>query len=82
MAKTKTQLHYNGPDLKGGRNVGSSDAHAFRFIFLFSYPFFCIFFLKKHEVLKSNHSSLQIVVCVPVLQPNELSHQFVPRLLR
>jgi hypothetical protein len=45
MAKKKTQLHYNGPDLKGGRNVGSSDAHASSFFFFYfflflSYPFF------------------------------------------
>jgi hypothetical protein len=43
MAKKKTQLHYNGPDLKRGRNVGSSDAHASSFLYFFlflSYPFF------------------------------------------
>ena len=49
MAKKKTQLHYNGPDLKRGRNVGSSDAHASSFFFYFflflSYPFF---FKKKN----------------------------------
>lgn len=49
MAKKKTQLHYNGPDLKGGRNVGSSDAHASSFLYFFlflSYPFF----LKKKNM--------------------------------
>ena len=46
MAKKKTQLHYNGPDLKGGRNVGSSDAHAssFFFIFIFIILSFLLFF--------------------------------------
>ena len=65
MAKKKTQLHYNGPDLKGGRNVGSSDAHASSF-FLFIYYYLIlsfVFFLKKHEVLKPNHSNLQPCMC-------------------
>ena len=64
MAKKKTQLHYNGPDLKRGRNVGSSDAHASSFLYFFlflSYPFFLK--KKKHEVLKPNHSNLQPCMC-------------------
>ena len=74
MAKKKTQLHYNGPDLKRGRNVGSSDAHAssFFFIFIFIILSFLLFFFLKTWSFKTK--SLKLATLYVYLCFNQMNY--------